>query len=72
MAKVIEAKDSRRIWKKGGKEMLEKFHLFLIKLANKDDIFEIAEILKIPFIFRKYEEELFCTDGTFLYWYRQW
>ncbi len=46
-----------------------KTHLFRVVLSDEQEFREIAEELKVPFIFKK-GEELMCTDGVLLYFYR--
>ena len=48
---------------------LNQTSLFIVQLLNKSDIYEIAESLNLPYIFKK-GEELVCSDNTLLYWYK--
>ena len=43
--------------------------LYQIRLNNEEDLREIAERLQLPYIFRR-ENELICSDGRILYWYK--
>ena len=43
--------------------------LFRIQLVHESDFHEIAEMLKVPIIFRK-KNELLCSDGRLLFWYK--
>ena len=59
MVEVVEAEE----WdfKLGGMDQL-----FLISLQEEQDIYRIAEILNLPYIFKK-KRSLICSDGVFLF-----
>lgn len=43
--------------------------LFYVRVKEEHHIIEIAEDLNLPFIFKRVNE-LICSDGKFLYWYK--
>lgn len=63
MVEVIEVKDWDDLFK-GGKMS----QLFRIDLHEEEDLYRIAEILNLPYIF-KGKNWFICSDGIFIFLY---
>ena len=63
MARIVEVRNWGRITHE------KKISVFYIRVKEESKIYEIAERLNLPHIFKQ-GDELMCTDGRLLYWYK--